>query len=214
MTDEQHPEALRVREDLHELNLLVFRAIEHGIERALEYFSGRAEDPWLFSHIVRDGALELLPEWVDAAAVPCELTRNPMSGIELSWNGWTIRVWKKPNGEHEYLQPPGESGRRQSFYNQIGVQDRLGGMDSLFVSNRNLVYVWDRNGADIDLLIVKPFGFDDIWKAGNIEWKVVVDHPASFVEPSADFSDEDDNERFDIELDRAGTEDDDPDFSA
>lgn len=208
------PDAFKTRDELATLSARVYRAIEHGAEIALDFFSGdeRRPDPWLFSHLVRYGALEELDRLPGGARSireePC-ITRNPMCGVEILYQEKVIRVFKKPPAEDEFLQPPGESERRQDFYDQR--QKIVPGTEGLFKRTQNLVYVWDQNGGSVDLWLVKPFGFEEIWQAGNVQWSIPIPHPATQVSPATDFTDTD--EPLDIDLDETGSEDD-PDDGA
>ena len=218
MSDNDHapPEALRIRSELQDLSDRVYAAVESGVEVARHFFSlkeDRRVDPWLFSHLVRFGALEYLPdaEAIEEEVEDVSLKRNPMCGIELTHGRKTIRIWKKPNNEELFLQPPGDSPARQRFY--VQPQRRLEGTEYLFVDRANFVYVWDLNGSGVDLYLVKPKGFEAKWAAADCEWWIAVEHPATRVAPVTAF-DELEDERLDIELDDTGFGDDDPETGA
>lgn len=209
------PEALELCSELQPLSDQVFAAIESGIEIARDFFGtkkGRVIDPWLFSHLVRFGALEHLPGAIalDEDEADVKLKRNPMCGIELTRGTRVMRIWKRPNGDNGvFLQPPGESPTRQQFYTQ--PQHLFPGSEHLFASH--LVYVWDLSGAAFDLYLVKPIGFEAKWKPGEQEWWIRLEHPAKRLAPKTAFTELDDVD-LPINLPETGSGDDDPDEGA
>jgi hypothetical protein len=172
---EHHPEAVQVRADLAALSLLLFAALEHGIESARSYFADRALDPWLFPHIVRDKVLEQLSN----QGGDFSLTRNPMAGVLIESQGYHVRLFKKSGEEAEFLYPVGHSQGRQAFYNQQLV---LPGMSELMEpvapSRPNVAYVWEPQSDGLELTLVCPDGFEGIWKPGMVRWSIDIPHPA------------------------------------
>lgn len=179
------PEAIQAREALEDLNYRVYEAIELGIERSLDYFGEREPNPWLFSHIVRYEATQRLKEDGNQTI---SLRENPMSGVEILHNGFRIRIWKKHLSD-QYLQPPGQSPSRQAFYFQPPIPE----FSHLIPISRNVVYVWEPNAnAGLDLWLVSPNGFENIWEPGDSLWEIPIPHPALAMEPVQDFSEDDD----------------------
>ncbi|HEV8238117.1 MAG TPA: hypothetical protein VGS57_01970 [Thermoanaerobaculia bacterium] len=201
--NDHHPDGIAKRDSLTPLNACVHAALEHGVGLAQAFFEGRQLDPWLFAHIVRYGVLEHLPDAI-VNVDDYGVTRNAMCGVEIHADGCSIRIWKKPRAEDEYLQPPGESEVRQSFYWQqiplpFAVEQQLPQPD-------NLAYVWEAlPSGTMNLFLVKPSGIEGIWKPGLFEWAVPVPHPAELVTVGTDFLEGDEDEDLDIDLPNAGS---------
>ena len=96
------------------------------------------------------------PENARAIEGEFSITRRQMCGIEIKAPPRLIKVWKRPKYEDEelFLHPPGESARRQDFYNQR----LLPGTEHLF-QNGTLAYVWDRTKDGLELWLVRPLAF-------------------------------------------------------
>ena len=196
-----HPDALQARSDLEPVSARVYEALEYGIECGQDFFGDHPLDPWLFPHIVRFRTCERLSEHQSQFSVK----QNPMSGIEISHQGYHIRVFKKC-GPEEYLYPPGHSQGRQDFYDQQLVLP--GTVHLMAVPLRpNLAYVWEPVGADLELHLVCPNGFESIWKPGECRWDIPIEHPATEFTPDIDFAGGD--EDLPINLDEAAGESDD-----
>ncbi|HSL84517.1 MAG TPA: hypothetical protein VLF66_17220, partial [Thermoanaerobaculia bacterium] len=108
-----HPDALQARSDLEPVSARVYEALEYGIECGRDSFGDDPLDPWLFPHIVRFRTCQRLREGQGEFTV----RQNPMSGIEITYQGYHIRVFKRC-GTEEFLYPPGHSQGRQDFYDQ------------------------------------------------------------------------------------------------
>lgn len=185
----EHPEAVLARNRLSALSPIVFEALELGIERGREHFVERPLDPWLFPHIVRDSAIERLKS--REAAAGFSVHRMPMAGIDVRCAGYVLRVFKRCGADSDdALYPAGRSEGRQDFYRQMVVP----GTEHLMApaSSRNLVYVWEVVGSDLELCLVCPDGYEDIWKPGRSRWSIPIPHPALNMDPEQDFAEDDD----------------------
>jgi hypothetical protein len=186
-------------DQLAPLSARVYAALEHGLELARGFFEGRRHDPWLFAHLVRYGVLEMLPDAM-IEVDDYEIKRNPMCGIEIVAAGSRIKLWKKPAAENKFLQPPGESEARQQFYWQ---QLTLPGVLSFSPSQDHLAYVWEPSPSGVELFLVKPNGYDDIWKPGEHEWALPIAHPAETLVAATDFAAADLDDDLDIQIQQA-----------
>lgn len=202
-TSRHHPDALAARDRLQPLSDGLYKGLEHGIELGRSFFENRTYDAQLFAHLVRYGILEETGTLVEVE--PYAISRKSMCGVSIRAEGKNIRVLKKPKTEDEYLQPPGESERRQRFYNQ-DPQAKLVGTEELFTDTNNLVYAWELNaGGGIYLYLVKPNGWDSIWKPGTYDWAIPIEHSAFRETTTTNFVESGEGDDLDIHLPATGT---------
>lgn len=191
-TTQDHPEASAAKDHLAVLSLRVFEALEAGVAETQEHFDEGAPDPWLFPHMVRYAVWRRLSE-----AGEFVVTQLPMSGIEIEYMGYRVRLFKRCGMEGEFLYPPGHSKGRQDFYEQ---QLQLPGVSHLFAQRRNVAYVWEVVDGELELWLVSPDGFEHIWKPGRVRWSITIPHPVLEMAAEAAFTDSDDSDDLPLEL--------------
>jgi hypothetical protein len=103
-------------EDLLPLLLPLHEYVEGAIQEAHQFFESRQwpVDPWMFCHQVRLYVRQQLFD-LSSRGVTCEHVRLAFSGIELTYQGWRLKILK---AERDGSIPgPGRSYAKQAYYN-------------------------------------------------------------------------------------------------
>lgn len=120
--------------------------------------------------------------------------------------GDRLRCWKAT--EDQEVPAPGDSAGRIEFCRQ--PIEPLFPPDSCSIINPGrLVVLWDidNNLGLTHLWLACPKRLESIWKPVETYWKLIVPHPANWIEPTADFSESGD---YDLGLSDTGNTDDEP----
>lgn len=141
-----------------------YDAFESGTDHAKSVLQGipAPYDPWLHAHLVRHWVkCFLLQRGMDTEEYMPENLAN--SGLQLSLEGWFIRVRKSAHGE---IPPPGRSRVQYCYYQQILPKE--------FGDMHNLLLLWNATaqGDFKGLSLVYPLS------ASLAKWRAEIPHPA------------------------------------
>jgi hypothetical protein len=159
--------------DLHQR---LYTIIENTVESVRSDFASRPYDPWYFSHSIRYllcTALDSIPK----EARTFERITHPLSGVELMYREFRIKVWKVSGDE---MPIAGYSPHRSDFLRQPYLTNYIETLGSGDAVPLNLFIGWD---VDRDLHLNKldlvcPMDFDSPWKPGEELFSIAVPHPA------------------------------------
>lgn len=168
----------------------IYRAFEHGIERAVAYFTTEKiepRDPWAFAMIVKLHAREFLRKREEFESVVFD--RLSLCGIGFHYQGWTVRLWRSADHDNPKLPHPGRSDSKQRFYVQMELWPENGKTETETEELR-VVILWDTNrNAQLETLwLVCPKNFNS--KTGEIStyWSVELPNPILAVEKEPESS--------------------------
>lgn len=193
--------------DLHQR---LYTIIEDTVESVRSDFASRPYDPWYFSHSVRYQlccALDAVPK----EARKFERVLHPLSGVELKYNEFRIKVWKVSGDE---MPIAGNSPHRSEFLRQPYLPNYIETLDCGDTVPLNLFVAWDVDGDRhlTKLELVCPMDFDSPWKPGDEFFSVAIPHPALQIASPTHFTEAAEQD-LDIELEqkKTGSEDGDND---
>jgi hypothetical protein len=176
----QIPEPEDVLVDLRDLTPLLYLAMESGVHHARDYFerNDQVPDPWLFSHLVRYQAKQILTD-SGYSVEELEVDNLANSGLSLSTHGYPIRIRKGDHG----APPAPQSHSLHDFYVQGRLPFGSGGPDD---DKPNLVVLWDVDrpayNMTSSLVLACPAGVSgtDV----PCHWKVPIPQVAAATPPS------------------------------
>ncbi|HXS97863.1 MAG TPA: hypothetical protein VN736_24860 [Candidatus Limnocylindrales bacterium] len=191
--------------DLHQR---LYTIIEDSIESVRVELASKPYDPWYFSHSVRFHlctALDSIPE----EARTFDRVRHPLSGVELNYKEFRVKVWKVSGDE---MPLAGNSPHRNAFLRQPYLPNYIETLDCGDTIPLNLFIGWD---VDHDLHLNKvelvcPMDFDSPWKPGEDLFSVSIPHPALQIQSPVHFTEAADQD-LEIELEKKKTGSDDAD---
>jgi hypothetical protein len=149
----------------------IYEFTERGIAVAKVQLEGKPHDVYLFSHIVRYEICQSIDALSDNFGI--HRTPLPLSGIELFYEGFKIKVWKADGGE---MPLAGASPHRQDFLSQKQVEM----FEESDVPVR-LAILWGCENGLTQLYLACPKKFDSPWENGACHFNVLIPHPATQV---------------------------------
>jgi hypothetical protein len=185
--------------DLHQQ---LYTVLEKTVEDVRASHVNGAYDPWYFSHSVRYRlcvALDSVPkELQNFTHIP-----HPLSGIEIRYREFRIKVWKVSGDE---MPIAGNSPHRVDFLRQPYLPEFIESLDLGDTMPLNLFVGWD---VDSDLHLNKlelvcPMDFDSPWKPGEELFAITIPHPALQIVSPKTFTEELDQD-IEIELEQKKT---------
>ena len=164
---------------------LIFEALEHGTQKAVEYFETEGADfpdPFLAPDVVRYHAKRLITSRANQIEIDVKNVAN--IGLRIVYNHQTVWIIKTPDGE----LPPPRSTEREEYYSQVFpllVDPDTGA--SLLKPNMVVLWTAARSFKEISLKLVLPKEGDVGTATSDFYWEQRIPHPAellSFAMPS------------------------------
>jgi hypothetical protein len=182
--------AKRTLERTWDLHQQIYRFLDESVEQVRSQFEPKEYDPWYFTHAVRYQvcrSIDAIPE----ALRGFTRTPFPMSGLEVLYREFKVKIWKVNGGE---MPIAGQSAGREEFLEQRQpmLDQYLESLDEKDLIPLKLFISWDVN-KDLHLKNVKlvcPKTFESAWRPGEDYFAIPIPHPATGVVAPTEFTEE------------------------
>jgi hypothetical protein len=164
---------------------LIYEALEHGAQKAVEYFESEtadSPDPFLAPDLVRWHAKRLIVSRANQLEVDVKNVVN--IGLRLVYDRQALWIVKTPDGD----LPPPKSTLREEYYSQVLpllVDPNTG--SALLKPNMVILWTASRDFKTISLKLTCPKEGDVLRAISDSYWEQRIPHPAeliSFAMPS------------------------------